>query len=272
MKHSIIDVWHGFGAITGYVSHDGEKGNAAGSFIEIDFGESQPSINIKSNEYGQTQKVSLSIDGSCERSGLSSVLKALGEELEKPVEELGQHIQIGYEPFNEREPLTISQKGKIGEEALNDWLQSIGISYLYINQSPETFANLFKGSLKRPDFLVLLESVGMIAVDAKNYTLFNNEYSLPLETELRRVLAFERLFRIPVWYAYKSEGEEGNPVWHWISALKALEVGQVRINKTTKEEFLAIHLSHFEQIVTGEDIGKLYTHRLPSITKIAKEC
>ncbi|MFP5390296.1 MAG: hypothetical protein ACLGI6_01950 [Gammaproteobacteria bacterium] len=153
---------------------------------------------------------------------------------------------------------------------MNDWFQSIGISYLYINQSPDMFAKLFKGDLKRPDFLVLLEAVGMIAVDAKNYKAYNGTYSLSFEKELRRVLAFERIFRIPVWYAYLGEESGGPQVWYWISALKALEVGEVKKSKTG-EEFLSLKHIHFEQIVTGEELGKLYTHRLPSLKKIARE-
>lgn len=176
---------------------------------------------------------------------------AVGEEVWKPVEK------------------SIAEKGLIGEIALNEWFKSIGISYLYINQSPDSFANLFKGNLKRPDFLVLLESVGIIAVDAKNYKPFNGEYSLPLETELKRVLTFERLFRIPVWYAYLGKKDNSSSVWYWISALKALEVGQVKKNFRTGEEFLAIKLENFERIEKNEDIGKLYTHRLPSLKKIA---
>ena len=272
MAHSFIDVWHGFGSITGYVSHDGDTGNAASTFLELDFGESQlPTINVENDEFGYVRKLSLHLNGSCERWGLAELLRAAGEELRKPLDQLGQRIEIGHEPFEEDQQLSIAEKGLVGEAALNSWLQSTGISYLYINQSPDTFANLFKGALKRPDFLVLFESVGMIAVDAKNYTLFNDEYSLPLEAELRRVLTFERLFRIPVWYAYLSQETGNSTVWYWISALKALEVGQVKKNSKTGDEFLAIKLCHFERIERGEDLAKLYTHRLPSLKKIANE-
>lgn len=270
MVMSVIDVWHGFGSFTGYISHDGDNGNAAGSFVEIDFGQSQlPTLNVESDQFGYVQKLSLYLNGSCERWGLAELLIAAGQELQKPLDQLGGQIDIGHEPFDGDKHLTIAEKGLVGEAALNEWLKSIGISYLYINQSPDTFANLFKGSLKRPDFLVLLESIGMIAVDVKNYIQFNGEYSLPLESELKRVLTFERLFRIPVWYAYFGEQDDGSQVWYWISALKALEVGQVKKNSKTGDEFLSIKLAHFERIEKGEDLGKLYTHRLPSLKKIS---
>lgn len=266
-KRTIINVWHGFGTFTGLVSHDGHGGNAASSFVELDFGESALSgLNAESDAHGRVQKLSLWLNGSCERSGLSMLLEKVSEALARPAEQLGDVINLGYEDgLDEEPPLSLEEKGLIGEEALNDWLQSIGISYLYINQSPETFARLFKGALKRPDFLVLLESIGMIAVDAKNYKLFNGGYSLPLRSELQRVLAFERLFRIPVWYAYRGEGSHENHVWYWISALKAVEVGKVKHNSITDEDFLFVKLEDFVRIERNEDLGKLYTQRLPSL-------
>ena len=154
----------------------------------------------------------------------------------------------------------IRQKGELGESALNEWFHTQGLSYVHISQGKETFAPLFRDSVKRPDFLLLLESIGLIAVDAKNYTLSRGGYTLKLEEEVRSVLTFERLFRIPVWYAYLNQ--EDPETWFWISALKAIEVGNVRINRATQEQFLAISLQHFECVKTNADLGKLYTHRL----------
>lgn len=66
----------------------------------------------------------------------------------------------------------------------------------------------------------------MIAIDVKNRNRYKNTcYSLPYEDELRRAVAFERLFRIPVWYAYFNREDAGQS-FHWISALKALEVAR----------------------------------------------
>jgi hypothetical protein len=157
-------------------------------------------------------------------------------------------------------------RGEAGETALKDWFQNQGLSFVSVCQSRETFATLFGPDVKRPDFLLLLESIGMIAVDAKNKTLSRGEYTLNLETELRRAVAFERIFRLPLWYAYQAE----NNRWHWISALKAVEVGTPRERRGSPDErFLAIKLKHFEEIGTGMDIAKLYTHRLPGYSRIA---
>lgn len=156
---------------------------------------------------------------------------------------------------------------KEAEDALNEWLKSIGVSYLYVDQKIETFATLFSDALKRPDFLVLLESIGMIAVDAKNYQASGGTYTIDMD-DIRKGLAFEQVFRIPVWYAYYDR--ENPECWKWISLLKAIEVGDERENGRDRRHFVAVKLNHFESISTNEDLGKLYTHRLPSLKKIGK--
>lgn len=271
-KASRIDVRHGFGNLTAEVSHDGESGNAAATSLDIDFSDNGVSITLSKDEFDRAKVLSISIAGSCERSGLARLFRVIAEELDKPADALGGQIRIGHEDEYWDEVtggLTIAVKGEIGERRLNEWMQAAGLSYLYINQAKDVFARIFNGSVKRPDFLVLLESIGLIAVDAKNYALHRGEFTLLLETELRRVLTFERLFRIPVWYAYLHE-EDGVTVWYWISALRAIEVGQVRRNSKTGEDFVAIKLEHFERIEKNEDLGKLYTQRLPSLNGIHK--
>lgn len=159
-------------------------------------------------------------------------------------------------------------QGAIGESALNKWLQENKLSYVAVCQAKDTFSPLFTGEVKRPDFLLLMESLGLIAVDAKNYTFSGGVYTLELDAELKRSVAFERLFRIPLWYAYRDE-TDGKVSWYWISALKAVEVGEVRSSEKTKKSFLAMRREHFEHIVTGADLAKLYTHRLPGVAKVA---
>ena len=158
----------------------------------------------------------------------------------------------------------LMQKAKDGEDALNAWLKGQGLSYVYICQSPETFAPLFNNHVKRPDFLILIDSIGLLAVDAKNKRLHDGKFTLSLGDELQRAITFERMFRLPVWYAYKCpEGEKD--VWYWISALKAVEVGK----KQKGGEYIQIDPDQFVRITSNDDLGKLYTQRLSSAAKIA---
>ena len=85
----------------------------------------------------------------------------------------------------------MESKGNAGEKALEKWLKLQGFSFLALCQDEKHFAPAFRGNLKRPDFLVLLESVGMIAVDAKNrrrYDWVHTEgvFTLPYEKEFRK--------------------------------------------------------------------------------------
>lgn len=161
------------------------------------------------------------------------------------------------------------QQGSIGEKALNDWFQGQQLPYVSICQNPDTFSTLFPGYVKRPDFLLLMPSLGTLAIDAKNYKLSGNVFTLELEEELLKSVAFERLFRFPVWYAYMDPNANGQ-VWYFISALKAVEVGKVRKNGSTGADFLAIHITDFERVCVASDLAKLYNHRLVSIENIAR--
>lgn len=158
--------------------------------------------------------------------------------------------------------------GKDGEQKFQKWLDDNNMAYIYVDQQQETFASLFKNNIKRPDFLLLIDSIGLIAVDVKNYKLSKgNVFTLTLEEELKKVLTFERLFRLPVWYVYSNDSKYDK--WYWINALKAIEVGDIRINTATKEKFIAIKLEDFTEICNNDDIGKLWTQRLPSASKIS---
>lgn len=162
-------------------------------------------------------------------------------------------------------------RGKSGEDALHNWLSGSNLSYVSICQSQETFAKLFADSVKRPDFLLLLHSIGLIAIDAKNCTYSSEyqNYTLNYDTELRRSLMFENLFRIPLWYAFYDKSAESEK-WYWISSLKALEMGEIKQKNDGSENFLAIKREHFIVIETVDDLAKLYSHRIDDIKSLAK--
>ncbi len=158
--------------------------------------------------------------------------------------------------------------GREGEDKLNDWFKSQKVAYVAVCQRPDTFAPMFSGTTKRPDFMLLLEGVGMIAVDAKNCALRQGDrFTLAKERELKLSVNFERLFRMPLWYAYRNNADEHSP-WYWISALKAIEVGE-DAGKQGGEIYLSIKLEHFERMDTAADLAKLFTHRMPSYAKVS---
>ena len=162
---------------------------------------------------------------------------------------------------------SIAERGLAGENALNLWFQQQGLPYVSICQNPATFSTLFPENVKRPDFLLLIPALGTIAIDAKNYTLSRGVFTLEYEAELRRSVAFERLFRIPVWYAYMDHSN-GGQCWYWISALRAVEVGEVRFNSARGVQFLAIPVEEFARVCVANDLAQLYHQNLLSVANV----
>jgi len=160
---------------------------------------------------------------------------------------------------NNKSTATILEKGTDGEVRLNNWLRENGITYFQIKQDIQSFMHSFAQVMKRPDFFVLVEGLSMLAVDAKNYSLSNGYFTLN-KIELEKAIAFEIITKMPFWFAYLHQSDSGS-TWYWISALKALYAGIMRVNKTTGEEFLVISVSEFIAIRNQSDISKLYTQR-----------
>ncbi|HAK87602.1 MAG: hypothetical protein A2X55_08765 [Nitrospirae bacterium GWB2_47_37] len=60
----------------------------------------------------------------------------------------------------------------ICETKFKEWLDEKALPHIFFEQSPETFASFFRGEkLKRPDFLIALKQIGLIAVDVKDKKL-----------------------------------------------------------------------------------------------------
>ena len=163
-----------------------------------------------------------------------------------------------------------AKRGVEGEAAFKAWLDAHHFSYVALCQKSENFAAAFSGHVKRPDFLVLLESVGLIAVDVKNYSQshipqYRDSITLEVESEVRASIAFERLFRIPLWYAYVDhDGQNDQSSWHWISALHAVEIGTIKTRNADDIQFYVIERADCAHVITGDDIAKLYLCRAPS--------
>lgn len=109
------------------------------------------------------------------------------------------------------------------EKQFKQWLDDRDYSYFVVDQTPETFARFFKGITKRPDFIVVINRVGLIAVDVKDKAPHKKgDYILDESDEIEKYLHFERLTRIPVWFAFSSAKDHYNN-WMWIPLSKVLE-------------------------------------------------
>jgi hypothetical protein len=92
------------------------------------------------------------------------------------------------------------ERGEGGERELQDWLDRSHLAYLYLDQTPLTMPAAYRADIKRPDFLVAINSFGTVAVDAKAKAFIEGCFMLDA-SERRRLDGFEATFGIPVWYA-----------------------------------------------------------------------
>ena len=111
-----------------------------------------------------------------------------------------------------------------------EWLNKHSYPYVYIEQSPNTFAKLFKDTAAgRPDFLIAIPGIGLIAVDVKGkdravYYIEKEKMAKIVidQDDVHKAVKFERIFRIPFWFAVTGK-DLGYKIWYWISAPLVLE-------------------------------------------------
>jgi len=164
----------------------------------------------------------------------------------------------------------IVKQGKDGEAAFQEWLNFQELGFLRVDQDWESMPAIFKNSVKRPDYLLLLASIGFIAIDVKNSKLNGSYFTLQINGEIDRSIAFEHYTRIYLWYAFKNKDTSNNDEWYFVSAHKACEVGLRKYNKKRNVYYYEIELKYFEKITRAEDLGKLFNARIGMLGKFTR--
>ena len=91
-------------------------------------------------------------------------------------------------------------QGAAAEDRFRAWLDRCHFPHIYVEQSPLTFPETLHGTIKRPDFLVGIPTIGTIAVDVKAKRVYAD--SVIIDADEHRTLAnFETYFKISVWFA-----------------------------------------------------------------------
>ncbi|WP_162533745.1 hypothetical protein [Colwellia sp. Arc7-D] len=166
-------------------------------------------------------------------------------------------IESEYFTYSEDEVSCSELKGWKGEVGFCEWLNHNNLPFVFFEQGIDTFSHVFKDQIKRPDVLLLIEGIGTIAVDVKNYS----QFTLGIKKESSRYLEFQELFNIPVWYAYSNT--EGNfDSWLWISAINADKKGKV-IGNNKHLEYLKIPPEHFKKIQTKAELNAFIKANTP---------
>lgn len=97
-------------------------------------------------------------------------------------------------------PADLKAKGEKAEAAFRAWLNQESAAFLYIEQSPLNVPAPLRGKIKRPDYLVGLPSVGMVAFDVKAKTTYDD--CLLFEVgELKKLRRFSGFFNVTVLFA-----------------------------------------------------------------------
>lgn len=156
----------------------------------------------------------------------------------------------------------ILQQGRDGENAFQEWLNREELGYLRIDQDWGSMSPVFIDAVKRPDYLLLLASIGFIGIDVKHSKLNNKYFTLRIDNEIEKAIAFEHYTRIYLWYAFKNSEDSNIEKWYFISAHKACEVGKKKYNKRDKVHFYEIDLQNFELISKAEDLSRLFRARI----------
>ena len=156
-----------------------------------------------------------------------------------------------------------SKQGKEGEDLFQKWLQNFDAPFLRVDNDTETYAQLFKGKLKRPDFLLLITGMGLLAVDVKNLTPVKKEeggFFLDFEEELNYSVEFEHAFKIFLWYAIRDKSAESDNKWHFISAYDALQNGEIK-TRENNTHYYHIAGKYFTVIENANDVPELLKDR-----------
>lgn len=151
------------------------------------------------------------------------------------------------------------KRGREAEEKFQAWLDEHKLSYLYIQQDKNTFANAFKDNLKRPDFLILLPNLGLIMVDVK-YKNVNSKYQdMAIDAyDIKRYSKLQRIFNLPIWFVLSNENVAFE-TWFWIPLPKVLEEGMPRFTSSKSQmDYYAVPLKHFIQVSKKDSINRLF--------------
>ena len=161
------------------------------------------------------------------------------------------------------------KQGNAGEKDFASWLNDNNCGFIEIKQNADDLANVFKGALKRPDFLILLPGIGLIAIDVKNHNISRDRFSLNIPKDLAKSVEFEAQFKVYLWYAFKDvQGDK--ETWFFISALDAIEHGEKKVNSGNGQSFVYVPLDKFTKVQSGEEMSKLLTARIGKIGTVAR--
>ena len=104
-------------------------------------------------------------------------------------------------------------KGAAAERTFHAWLDSSVLPHMYVEQSRLTVPEPLRGQIKRPDYLVGIPGVGLVAFDVKAKTVYQGKILFDV-AEVEKLRTFARLFHLTVYFACLDP--EGSQDGHWV--------------------------------------------------------
>lgn len=91
-------------------------------------------------------------------------------------------------------------RGQAAENLFRAWLDASQAAHVYLDQTPITVPEPLRGRIKRPDYLVGIPGVGLVAFDVKSKTIYPEGIIFDLD-EIQKLRTFARLFHLTVYFA-----------------------------------------------------------------------
>jgi hypothetical protein len=91
-------------------------------------------------------------------------------------------------------------RGQAAEQTFRIWLDASQVAHVYLDQTPMSVPDPLRGRLKRPDYLVGIPGVGLVAFDVKAKTIYPEGIIFDV-AEVRKLRTFARLFHLTVYFA-----------------------------------------------------------------------
>lgn len=135
-------------------------------------------------------------------------------------------------------------RGQAAEDLFRAWLDASQAAHVYLDQTPITVPEPLRGRIKRPDYLVGIPGVGLVAFDVKSKTIYPEGIIFDLD-EIQKLRTFARLFHLTVYFACVT-GDGMHAYWVRLDQLDevpALRRGKVLTLCVPTEQALLVPLS-----------------------------
>lgn len=137
------------------------------------------------------------------------------------------------------------RRGAKAERQFAAWLDAAALPHLYVEQSPMTVPASLRGEIKRPDYLVGIPGVGIVAFDVKSKTVYERAGLIFDLKEVQKLRVFSQRFHVTAFFACLDP--EGGPDGYWVrldqlDAVPAVRRGKVLTLACPLDRAMAVSL------------------------------